>query len=240
MIIPAIDIIDGKVVRLTQGKYHQKTIYKDNPVEVAKDFEKAGAKRIHVVDLDGAKVGKSVNQHAIKKIRESISIPMEVGGGIRNQAGFKELLSMLAQNDKVMIGSMPIKNREEFVPLAKQYAENILLTVDVYGREIRISGWEEKTKLSLHDFIQEMMQLGLNEFLVTQIQKDGMLSGPDWDLYQELAEKHPKAKWIISGGVSSVEDLQKAKSLPYAHGIILGRAFYEGHVTLQDLATLNS
>lgn len=237
MIIPAIDLLDGKVVRLSQGKYDQVTVYSEDPVAVARDFEKAGAKRLHIVDLSGARKGEPVNHDVIAAIREATDCVIEAGGGIRSKEGFEALMNcgLRPDSDKIMIGSMPIKQPEAFAELAKEYARQILLTVDVWGREIRISGWEEKTSIALHDFLAKMQSLGIRQFLVTQIQKDGMLSGPDWPLYEELTKTHPQAEFIVSGGVASKEDLLRAEKISGVAGVILGRAFYEGKVSLKGL-----
>lgn len=233
-LIPAMDIIDGEVVRLSQGDYNRKTVYSSDPVETAADFKSAGVGRLHLVDLSGAREGRVVHADLFGKIKRETGCVVEVGGGIRSR-GDVELLykAGIEADDFIMIGSLPFKDPEEFEAMAKEIGPQILLTVDVWGREVRISGWMEDAGSEVIPFIERMKQSGIHNYLVTQIERDGMLSGPDTALYEEICKAHPAISVIVSGGVASMDDL---KGLPAGvGGVIVGRAYYENKITLEDI-----
>lgn len=236
LIIPAIDILNGQAVRLQQGDFNQATVYHDHPEEVAVAFAQNGVKRIHLVDLSGAKAEKSVALQTFAKIKEATSCVIEAGGGIRTLDEVENFFSHLDdRQDKVMIGSLPFTNEKEFLKICERYANSILLTVDVWQEQIRIKGWQEKTEQNLFLFLQRMMKLGINNFLVTQIKRDGMLSGPDVSLYKKILQEIPSIKLIASGGVSSMKDMEELSQIAGIEGAILGKAYYEKKVSLEQV-----
>jgi len=234
ILIPAMDILDGEVVRLYKGDYGQKTVYSDDPISVASAFAAAGVQRLHLVDLSGARDGQPQSLALFSEIKNRNAISIEAGGGIRNREQAAAYLS--AQMDYLMIGTLPVKNLDEFKAIVELAgAIRILLTVDVLGREVRVSGWMEGTSLHISDFMESMVEMGISQFLVTQIEKDGTLQGPDFALYGELMQKFPGIFLIASGGVSSVDDLYALREQGLSAAII-GKAFYENKITLSDIA----
>ncbi|MDH5719159.1 MAG: 1-(5-phosphoribosyl)-5-[(5-phosphoribosylamino)methylideneamino]imidazole-4-carboxamide isomerase [Spirochaetia bacterium] len=236
-IIPAIDLIDNKVVRLSQGDYKQKVIYSDNPVETAKIFAEHGFKRLHIVDLSGAKEGKIIHANLVAEIKKETGCIIETGGGIRSLDDVETLwkAGLNPDEDFIMIGSLPFKNKEEFNRILENYKKNILMTVDVWGTDVKISGWMEDTNMQVVPFLKEMKDLGINNFLITQIQKDGMLEGPDFQLYEEVLSKVADINVIASGGVSSTKDFERLSKIKGLSGAILGRAFYDNKISLDEL-----
>lgn len=237
LIIPAMDLIDNQVVRLEQGDYSKVTVYHREPLTLAKQFYEAGISRLHLVDLSGAKAGKPVHTQLFNEIKQATNVVIEAGGGLRSLSQVTNLFTngLVPKKDFAMIGSLPFLNRAEFNKICDEYPQSILPTIDVWGTEIRIAGWQKDSGTQIFDFINEMLMMGLTEFLVTQIKKDGMMSGPDYQLYQELLKKSPSARFIASGGVSCVDDLKKLRDAGL-YAAILGKAFYEGKVTLDDVA----
>lgn len=232
-VIPAIDLKDGQVVRLYKGDYEKKKIYSDNPVKVAKQFENLKADFIHIVDLDGAKNGRNINTSVIKKIRENVSIPIEVGGGIRNEETVKLYLEEL-KVDRVILGTIAINNIEFVKEMIKKYGnEKIVVGVDIKNNFVAISGWEEKSKKYYFDFIKEIEQIGIKYIIVTDISKDGTLEGPSYKLYEEI-KKNYNLNVIVSGGIKDIEDIKKISELDY-YGLIIGKAYYEGKIRLEDI-----
>ena len=232
-IIPAIDIIDGKCVRLTQGDYSWKKIYNENPLEVALEFEAIGIKRLHLVDLDGARLGKVINYAVLEKIAAKTVLKIDFGGGIKTNNDiffvFKSGATMAT------IGSIAVKEPELFSSWIKNYgAEKILLGTDVKNEKIAINGWSETTDIFLFDFIQKNIVLGVGTLFCTDISKDGLLQGPSIDLYKKIISQFPQLNLIASGGVSNLEDLKKLKEIG-CFGAIIGKAIYEGLITLNDL-----
>lgn len=236
LIIPAIDILNGQAVRLQQGDFNKVIVYHDQPEQVAKIFAQSGIRRIHLVDLSGAKQEETVALELFAKIKKASECTIEAGGGIRSYAQVEEFFQHLDEKqDKVMIGSLPFVNRKEFLKIARRYAKSILLTVDVWQRQIRIKGWQEQTPQNLFSFLREMQSLGIESFLITQIQRDGMLTGADVSLYQEIIQEIPDIKLIASGGVASMQDFITLSQLPQVKGAILGRAYYENKITLSQV-----
>ena len=231
-IIPAIDIIDGKCVRLSKGDYDTKKIYNENPVEVAKEFEDFGIQYLHLVDLDGAKAKKIINQKVIENIAKNTNLIIDFGGGIRSEEDLQKAFDSGAK--KVTLGSIAVVNPELCLAwLDKFGAEKLILGADCLDRKIKTSGWLENSETDVVDFIKEYQKKGFREVVCTDISKDGMLQGPSTALYQEIIG-NSTIELIASGGISNIEDVQKMKEIGCA-GTIIGKAIYEGRISLEDL-----
>ncbi len=236
-IIPAIDIIDGKCVRLTQGDYDQKTIYHESPLEVAKEFEEAGLQRLHLVDLDGAKAGAVQNWKVLETIAKKTFLQIDFGGGIKTEADLQKVFD--AGANFATIGSLAVKNPEIFSNWLQKYGpEKFLLGADVKGEMIAVSGWLETSEELVYDFIQQYLDKGIHQLFCTDISKDGKLEGPSISLYKEIIRKFPSLYFIASGGVANVDDLYQLKEIG-CKGVIVGKAIYEGRITLQELGKVN-
>lgn len=232
-IIPAIDIIEGKCVRLTQGDYNQKKVYNENPLEVARQFEDAGIRRLHLVDLDGAKAGKVRNWKVLEDIATHTQLIIDFGGGIKND----EDIEMVFCSGAAMatLGSIAVKQPTIFFQWLTRYGgDKILLGADVNNKKIAISGWTEQTEITVFDFLKTFSEKGLTQAFCTDISKDGLLAGPSVDLYQEIIIRFPELYFIASGGVSSIEDLVQLKKAG-CKGAIIGKAIYEGKISLKSL-----
>ena len=233
-IIPAIDLIDGKCVRLTEGDYAQKKIYNEDPLEVAKAFEGIGLMRLHLVDLDGAKAGEVVNWKVLEKIANQTQLSIDFGGGIKKETTLKTVFDTGAKY--ATIGSLAVKNRVVFEEWIERFGANaFMLGADVFEEKIAIGGWIEKTNIDVYEFIQSYMNKGIAQIFCTDIQKDGKLAGPSIDLYKRIIEKFPSLQLIASGGVSNIEDLHALRTIGCA-GAIVGKAIYENRITLEELA----
>lgn len=231
-IIPAIDIIDGKCVRLSKGDYDTKKIYNENPVEVAKEFEDFGIQYLHLVDLDGAKAKKIINQKVIENIAKNTNLIIDFGGGIRSEEDLQKAFDSGAK--KVTLGSIAVVNPELCLAWLEKFgAEKLILGADCLDRKIKTSGWLENSETDVVDFIKEYQKKGFREVVCTDISKDGMLQGPSTVLYQEIIE-NSTIELIASGGISNIEDVQKMKEIGCA-GTIIGKAIYEGRISLKDL-----
>ena len=231
-IIPAIDIIDGKCVRLSKGDYDTKKIYNENPVEVAKEFEDFGIQYLHLVDLDGAKAKKIINQKVIENIAKNTNLTIDFGGGIRSEEDLQKAFDSGAK--KVTLGSIAVVNPELCLAWLEKFgAEKLILGADCLDRKIKTSGWLENSETDVVDFIKEYQKKGFKEVVCTDISKDGMLQGPSTALYQEIIE-NSTIELIASGGISNIEDVQKMKEIGCA-GTIIGKAIYEGRISLEDL-----
>ncbi|MDR6196999.1 1-(5-phosphoribosyl)-5-[(5-phosphoribosylamino)methylideneamino]imidazole-4-carboxamide isomerase [Siphonobacter sp. SORGH_AS_0500] len=234
-IIPAIDLIEGKAVRLTQGDYSQKTIYNANPLEVAKEFEGAGLMRLHLVDLDGAKAKKVINYKVLERIASQTSLHVDFGGGVQSDEDLKIVFESGAR--QVTGGSIAVKNPDLFESWLSRFGgEKMILGADAKNERIAVSGWEEGTELWVYDFVKNWEEKGIQYIISTDVAKDGLLQGPSFDLYKKLQEQSPELKIIASGGVSSMDDLTKLADMN-VYGVIVGKAIYEGRVTLSDLRT---
>mgnify|MGYP000464328295 CR=1 FL=1 len=234
-IIPAIDIIDGKCVRLTKGDYSTKKIYNENPLEVAKEFEANGIKYLHLVDLDGAKSMHIVNHKVLESISKNTSLKIDFGGGIKSNEDVKIAFANGAQ--QITAGSIAVHNPELFLSwLAAYGSDKIILGADANNRKIATQGWLENSETDVLDFIADYAQKGVEYVVCTDIAKDGMLQGTSNELYQEILLK-AKVKLIASGGVSSINDLLKLNQIG-CEGAIIGKAIYEQKITLQELQTL--
>lgn len=237
-IIPAIDIIDGKCVRLTHGDYSQKKIYNEHPLEVARQFEDAGLQRLHLVDLDGAKAGAVKNWKVLETIAGKTSLVVDFGGGIKS--GKDVLIVFDSGAALATVGSMAVKEKETFVEwLQKWGAEKFLLGADVKAEKLTISGWLEQTEIWIYDFIEDFMQKGVKQIFCTDVAKDGALEGPSTELYKSIVEKFPDLHFIASGGVSSMDDVYQLQDMG-CKGVIIGKAIYEGRVKLTELKKLNA
>ncbi|MDN3670262.1 1-(5-phosphoribosyl)-5-[(5-phosphoribosylamino)methylideneamino]imidazole-4-carboxamide isomerase [Echinicola jeungdonensis] len=233
-IIPAIDIIGGKCVRLTQGDYDQKKEYADNPLEIAKQFEQAGIRRLHLVDLDGAKAKTIVNKAVLENITSNTRLKVDFGGGVQSDETIQ--MAFEAGASQVTGGSIAVKNPRLFESWIKDHGpEKIILGADAKNRKIAISGWEETTEADVIDFIKNYHAKGIRYVICTDVAKDGLLQGPSIELYKEILQEIPGIKLIASGGVSQVKDLEDLEKAG-VYGTILGKAFYEGRVTLEQMA----
>jgi phosphoribosylformimino-5-aminoimidazole carboxamide ribotide isomerase len=236
-IIPAIDIIEGKCVRLTEGDYAQKKIYNEDPLEVAKAFEGIGLMRLHLVDLDGAKAGQVVNWKVLEKIANNTELKIDFGGGIKTEAILKTVLDTGAIY--ATIGSLAVKNELLFQEwIARFGANTFMLGADVFEEKIAIGGWMEKTEISVFDFMKSYIDKGVKQIFCTDIKKDGKLQGPSIELYQKIIEQFPTLQLIASGGVSSLDDLIELEEIGCAAAIV-GKAIYENKITISELANFN-
>ncbi|MFC5192591.1 1-(5-phosphoribosyl)-5-[(5-phosphoribosylamino)methylideneamino]imidazole-4-carboxamide isomerase [Algoriphagus aquatilis] len=233
-IIPAIDLIGGKCVRLSQGDYSSKKEYHDDPLEMAKRFEGAGISRLHLVDLDGAKAKKIINGDVLERICAGTSLQVDFGGGIQADKEIEKAFSLGAK--QVTGGSIAVKNPTLFDEWITKYgSEKIILGADAKNKKIAVGGWEETTSVDLIPFIQNYFDKGIRYVICTDVAKDGLLQGPSVDLYHEILQEIPELKLIASGGVSSVKDLEELEKVG-VYGTIVGKAYYEGRVTLEELA----
>ncbi len=235
-VIPAIDIMDGKCVRLKQGDFNTKTTYRDKPVEVAQEFEALGAKRLHLVDLDGAKAKKVVNYKTLESICENTQLTIDFGGGIQSQDDLDRVFDHGAE--MVTCGSIAVKQKALFEQWVNTYgAEKFILAADVKNKMIAVHGWQETSELSIFEFLKQYTAIGINQVLCTDISKDGMLSGSAVDLYEEIMQQFPQLNLIASGGISNAQDI---KDLDNAHifGVVVGKAIYEGKITPEELGKL--
>jgi phosphoribosylformimino-5-aminoimidazole carboxamide ribotide isomerase len=234
-IIPAIDIIDGKCVRLTKGDYATQKIYNESPLEVAKEFEANGIQYLHLVDLDGAKSKHIVNYKVLETIAKNTSLKIDFGGGIKSDEDVKIAFENGAS--QITGGSIAVQNPNTFLEWLEKYgSEKIILGADANNRKIATQGWLESSEKDVVEFIAEYEQKGISYVVCTDIAKDGMLQGTSNDLYQEILQK-TNVKLIASGGVSSLDDLIKLKEIG-CEGAIVGKAIYEGKITLKELRKL--
>ena len=232
-IIPAIDLIDGKCVRLTKGDYSQKKIYNENPVEVAKDFESIGIKYLHLVDLDGAKAKQVINWKVLESIAKETSLIVDFGGGIRSEGDLQ--IAFESGASKITAGSIAVKSKETVKDwLSKYGSEKIILGADTINGMISINAWSEKTELPIIDFIKEYHGLGFVETIVTDISKDGVLAGPAFKLYKKIKDEVPDIFLVASGGVSNIADVNKLNEMKI-DSVIIGKAIYEGRIKQDEL-----
>jgi len=232
-IIPAIDIIEGKCVRLTHGDYQQKKIYNKNPLEVALQFEDAGVKRLHLVDLDGAKAGTVKNWKVLETIAAKTSLIIDFGGGIKSETDVQIIFDSGAFF--ATVGSIAVKEEERFTDWLKIFGNGrFLLGADVKKEKITISGWQEQTDIWIYDFIQKYIDKGVEKMFCTDVSKDGALEGPSTELYKRIIEQFPSLHFIASGGVSSIEDVYQLEEIG-CKGVIIGKAIYEGQIRLSQL-----
>ena len=231
-LIPAIDIIEGQCVRLTKGDYDQKTVY-GNPLEMAQEFERIGFRRLHMVDLDGAKSKHIVNDEVLNRITKATNLIVDFGGGIKTDEDIRKAFDNGAS--MVTVGSIAVTQPELFLSWVEQYgAERLILGADVRNRKISINGWKEDSTEDLLPFLRRYIDAGVRNVLCTEISKDGTLQGPAIELYQRVMKEYPELHLIASGGVSSIEDIKSldAAGIP---AVVFGKAIYEGKINLQEL-----
>lgn len=235
-IIPAIDIIDAKCVRLTYGDFNQKKIYNEDPLEVAKEFEDAGINRLHLVDLDGAKNGKIINYKTLEKIASKTNLVIDFGGGLNSN----EDLNIAFNSGAKMVtgGSIAVREPDIFKQWLSEYgSDKIILGADVKNNKIAIKGWQEESELTINELIENNKPNGISKVICTDISKDGAMQGPSFELYKQLMNDFPEQNFIASGGVTTLDDVIKLNEMNM-FGAIIGKAIYEGTIKLKDLAKL--
>jgi len=233
-IIPAIDLIDAKCVRLSQGDYNQKTVYNENPLEVAKMFEDAGITRLHLVDLDGAKAKHIVNYKVLELIASKTNLIIDFGGGLKSDEDLRVAFECGAQ--MVTGGSIAVKDRETFLHWIETYgAEKIILGADAKDKMIAVSGWQEVSELPILDFIESYTSKGIRQVISTDIARDGMLTGPSIDLYKEIMTQFPNLGLIASGGIATMKDIYELNEMGIP-GVITGKAIYENRISLAEIS----
>jgi phosphoribosylformimino-5-aminoimidazole carboxamide ribotide isomerase len=236
-IIPAIDIIGGKCVRLSQGDYSRKTVYNENPLEVALMFEDAGIQRLHLVDLDGARAKHIVNYKVLELIASRTRLVIDFGGGLKSDNDLE--IAFNSGASMVTGGSIAVKEPEVFLEwLAKYGSGKIILGADTKDDKIAVSGWEEDTELPVIEFISEFHKKGIRKVISTDIGRDGMLTGPAFELYAEIMEALPEIEIIASGGIATMDDIYKLGEM-HVPGVITGKAIYEGKISLNDIKQYN-
>ena len=235
-VIPAVDLLNGEVVRLHKGNYEEVTVYDKDPVDTARKFKEAGFDHIHIVDLNGAKEGKFVNLPHIKAVIKDLDISVQTGGGIRTFEDVEYLLD--AGLTKIICSSMAIKNESDWVKALDKFPDQMILGMDLKDGKIAYSGWLETAEEDTFSFLERMIQFGLKEVLCTDISKDGTLSGPNLDLYISLKKAFPEITLIASGGVSNQQDLIELKEAEI-DAVVIGKAYYENHITLEQMKSLS-
>ncbi len=229
-IFPAIDLIDGKAVRLLKGDYAKKTVYNDNPLSVVKDFKEKDAKFLHLVDLDGAKSGKTDNFETVKKITDEGGIFVEIGGGIRNMETVDKYFSVGV--DRVIIGTAAVTSPDFLNAAILKYGDKIAVGVDIKDGFVAIKGWLEKSEFNVFDFCEKMQNMGVKYLICTDISKDGAMKGTNLQLYKELSNKF-NMNITASGGVSSIDDVKNLREMNL-YGAIIGKAYYTGAIDLSE------
>ena len=233
IIIPAIDLMDGKCVRLTQGDYGQKKEYSADPVDMARQYEDCGVTRLHVVDLDGARAKKPCNLRVLENIASRTGLDIEWGGGIKDASSLRSTLD--AGADRIICGSIAVDDRATFTSWLKDFGPSrLILGADVRDGKVATHGWLKDSGLSLDELMGWYVPDGLSQMICTDISKDGMLQGPDFDFYVGLKQTWPSVDVTLSGGISCMDDLYKAEELGI-HSVIMGKAIYEGRITLKEL-----
>jgi phosphoribosylformimino-5-aminoimidazole carboxamide ribotide isomerase len=237
-IIPAIDLIDGKCVRLSQGDYAQKKVYNERPLEVALQFQDAGIRRLHLVDLDGAKAGRVQNWKVLELLATQTNLEIDFGGGVKSKEDAQGVLNAGAA--LVTIGSLAVKRREYFLNLVAELgAEKFFIGADVKQEKLAVHGWLEQTDVLVYDFLNALHSVGLTQFFCTDIAKDGMMQGPSTALYRQILAQCPGVQLTASGGVSQLADLHELAAAGCS-GAIVGKAIYEGSIRLSDLQSFLS
>lgn len=236
-IIPAIDIIDGKCVRLSQGDYGQKTVYNEDPLEVALMFEAAGLKRLHLIDLDGAKADHIVNQNILANIASKTKLIIDFGGGLKTEKDVK--IAFDSGASMITGGSIAVKSPEIFLSWIEKYGnDRIILGADTKDEKIAVSGWTEKTGIDIYTFIKDWQKKGIKKIISTDISRDGMLAGPSTELYKNIIQSVPNIYLIASGGVSSVKDIRALQEAQIP-AVITGKAIYEGRIKMKEIEEFN-
>ena len=235
-IIPAIDVIEGKCVRLSQGDYGRKTVYNEDPLEIAKQFEDHGLNRLHLVDLDGAKANRIINYRVLERIATRTSLIIDFGGGLKSDNDLKIAFDSGAK--MVTGGSIAVKNPEMFHSWINKYSgKSIILGADCRENRIAVSGWTENTEEDIFSFIENWRKQGISKVICTDISRDGMLEGVNIELYRKIREKYPEIHLIASGGVSCIKDIDMLEEAKIP-GVIIGKAIYEGRIKLKELSRI--
>ena len=232
-VIPAIDLIDGKCVRLTKGDYNQKKQYDASPLDMALRYQDIGIRRLHLVDLDGAKSSSPKNLHVLEAIAIRTSLEIEWGGGIKSDEALRDAFN--AGADHLIIGSVAVSKPELFAHWLGEYGGNrLILGADINDGRVAINGWLEESEQTIEVLIDRFLPHGLSEVICTDIAKDGMLQGPTFDLYARLQNAYPEQDIIVSGGISKMDDIRRLDEMNLRH-VIVGKAIYEGRITLEEL-----
>lgn len=233
IIMPAIDIRKGKCVMLTQGKVEKETIFSQHPVRIAQQWVSCGAQRLHIVDLDGAFSGRSVNCDIVQSIRKAVQVPIQLGGGIRDMDTLKHIIS--DGIDYAIIGTAAVKNPAFLKKALNKYGDRIVVAVDAWQGEVTVSGWTDRTHMNVKDVAGDLMKNGVKTILYTDVEKDGMMQGPNWDGIRALCDSVPLAV-IASGGFSTIQDIQKlsAMNISNVYGVVIGKALYTGDINLEE------
>jgi phosphoribosylformimino-5-aminoimidazole carboxamide ribotide isomerase len=235
-IIPSIDLVDGKCVRLTQGNFDEKKIYDSDPVAVAKRFAEAGIERLHLVDLDGAKAGKVINHQILERITAETKLKIDFGGGIKSDDDIQKVFDCGA--NQVTAGTIAVQNPKLVLSWIQKFGKDkIILGADVLNGIVRINGWVNPSEIKLFDFITNYQWHGIRYVLCTDIEKDGMMKGSSVDLYKSIIKQFPEMRVIASGGVSSIEEIKQLNKIG-CYGVVIGKAIYENLISLEDLAKL--
>ena len=229
-IFPAIDLFEGKAVRLYKGNYNEMTVYSDKPWEIALDFKNSGAEYIHIVDLEGAKDGTTPNIETIKKIIEVSGLKAEVGGGVRNMETVEKYIN--AGVMRVILGTAAVKDRDFLISAVKRYGEKVAVGADILNGNVAIKGWTETSDITMDDFFKDLVDIGVKTVICTDITKDGTMQGTNRQMYKELAEKY-KIDIVASGGVNSIDDI-KALNDMNLYGAIIGKAYYLGAIKIKE------
>ena len=233
-VIPAIDLIDGKCVRLTKGDYSQKKQYDASPLDMAMRYQDIGIRRLHLVDLDGAKSSSPRNLHVLEEIATRTTIEIEWGGGIKSDDALRDVFNAGAHH--LIIGSVAVSQPELFASWLDQYGgSRLILGADVNDGRVAINGWLEQSEQTIEALIDRFTPHGLREVICTDISKDGMLQGPTFDLYSRLQATYPEQDIIVSGGISQMDDIRRLDAMGLRH-VIVGKAIYEGRITLNELS----
>lgn len=230
IILPAIDIIDGKAVRLYKGDYNEKTIYNDDPCAVARDFESNGAEHIHIVDLDGAKSGKTPNIDTVKRIVENTKLSAEIGGGIRSLDSIEKYISIGV--NRVILGTAAVTNENFLREAVKNFGDKIAVGIDIKNGLVAIKGWLETSEYTCDEFCEKIRDIGVKTVICTDISKDGAMKGTNIELYKHLVQNYTM-NIIASGGISSIDDIERLKSIG-VYGAIIGKAYYTGAINLKE------
>ncbi len=229
-IFPAIDLYDGKAVRLLRGEYDKMTVYSENPIEIARDFENFGATHIHMVDLEGAKSGETPNIHIVEQVAKETDLYVEIGGGIRSMAVVDRYIA--SGVDRVILGTAAVNDHEFLCKAVDKYGDKIAVGVDIKDGFVAIKGWTEKSEYSCFDFCAEMQKIGVKTLICTDISKDGAMEGTNLELYKELSEKF-SMQIVASGGVSTIDDIKALRKMDI-YGAIIGKAYYTKAIDLKD------
>lgn len=236
LILPAVDLFDGKVVRLKKGDFNQITYYNFSPIEIAELYEEHGLKWIHIVDLEASKSGNISVGEIIEQIKENTSLCIEFGGGVRNLDQVRKLIELGV--DKIIIGSLSIENKNEFQKIIENVgADKIIAAIDSLNEEIKTRGWTEESGVSIYEHIEYCLAKNVDTFLCTDIQRDGMLTGPSTDLYKKIMQRFEAIKLIASGGISCIEDVEELKQNSL-YAAVVGKAIYENKIQLKELALI--